>query len=47
MITSTQTSKKDTMTYIRENFKWTEEADEWLRTKICKWTTTKGKEQKT
>lgn len=36
--------EKDTMAYIRENFKWTEEADEWFRTEIRKWAATKGKE---
>ena len=33
--------EKDTMSYIRENFKWTEEADEWFRTEIRKWAATK------
>ena len=33
--------EKDTMEYIRENFKWTEEADEWFRTEIRKWAATK------
>jgi hypothetical protein len=29
--------EKQTMEYIRENFKWTDEADEWFRTEIRKW----------
>ncbi len=29
--------EKDTMKYIRENFKWTDEADEWFRAEISKW----------
>lgn len=29
--------EKDTMEYIRDNFKWTPEADEWFRTEIRKW----------
>jgi DNA-directed RNA polymerase subunit F len=33
--------EKDTMAYIRDNFKWTEEADEWFRTEIRKWAATK------
>jgi hypothetical protein len=33
--------EKDTMSYIRENFKWTEQADEWFRTEIRKWAATK------
>lgn len=33
--------EKDTMSYIRENFKWTEAADEWFRTEIRKWAATK------
>lgn len=33
--------EKDTMSYIRENFKWTDEADEWFRTEIRKWAATK------
>ena len=33
--------EKDTMAYIRENFKWTEQADEWFRTEIRKWASTK------
>ncbi|PKQ70119.1 hypothetical protein [Raineya orbicola] len=36
--------EKDTMAYIRENFKWTEEADEWFRTEIRKWAASKGKD---
>ena len=33
--------EKDTMAYIRDNFKWTEAADEWFRTEIRKWAATK------
>lgn len=33
--------EKDTMSYFRENFKWTEAADEWFRTEIRKWAATK------
>ena len=33
--------EKATMKYIRENFKWTDEADEWFRTEIRKWAATK------
>jgi len=29
--------EKDTMDYIRTNFKWTEGADEWFRTQISTW----------
>jgi DNA-directed RNA polymerase subunit F len=33
--------EKDTMEYIRENYKWTPEADEWFRGEIRKWAATK------
>lgn len=33
--------EKDTMAYLRENYKWTEAADEWFRTEIRKWAATK------
>ena len=33
--------EKDTMAYIRENFKWTEAADEWFRSEIRKWAANK------
>ncbi len=33
--------EKATMAYIRDNFKWTEQADEWFRTEIRKWAATK------
>jgi hypothetical protein len=33
--------EKDTMAYVRENFKWTEAADEWFRSEIRKWASTK------
>lgn len=33
--------EKDTTAYIRDNFKWTDEADEWFRTEIRKWAATK------
>ena len=29
--------EKDTVSYIRQNLKWTEQADEWFRTEIRKW----------
>ena len=29
--------EKDTMSYIRENFKWTESADDWFRAEIRNW----------
>jgi hypothetical protein len=29
--------EKDTMEYIRDNFKWTENADEWFRSSIASW----------
>lgn len=34
--------EKDTMAYIRDNFKWTEEADKWFRTEIRKWAADKS-----
>lgn len=33
--------EKDTMSYIRDNYKWTEAADEWFRTEIRKWAASK------
>ena len=33
--------EKDTMAYVRDNFKWTDAADEWFRTEIRKWASTK------
>lgn len=33
--------EKDTVAYIRDNYKWTEAADEWFRTEIRKWAATK------
>jgi DNA-directed RNA polymerase subunit F len=33
--------EKGTMEYIRKNFKWTDEADEWFRTEIRKWAANK------
>ena len=29
--------EKDTVKYIRENYKWTDEADTWFRNEINKW----------
>lgn len=29
--------EKSTMAYIRENYKWTDAADEWFRTEVRKW----------
>ncbi len=34
--------EKETMEYIRQHFKWTEEADEWFRSEIHKWAATKS-----
>ncbi len=33
--------EKDTMEYIRDNYKWTEGADDWFRSEIAKWAVTK------
>jgi hypothetical protein len=33
--------EKDTMEYIRDNFKWTDGADEWFRSQIASWASTK------
>jgi hypothetical protein len=33
--------EKDTMKYLRDNYKWTDAADEWFRTEIRKWAGTK------
>lgn len=33
--------EKDTMAYVRDNFKWTDAADEWFRTEIRKWAASK------
>lgn len=33
--------EKDTMAYVRDNYKWTDAADEWFRTEIRKWAATK------
>jgi len=33
--------EKDTVTYLRENYSWTDAADEWFRTEIRKWAATK------
>lgn len=33
--------EKATMSYIRDNFKWTDEADKWFRTEIRKWAASK------
>ncbi len=34
--------EKDTMAYLRDKMKWTDEADKWFRDEIRKWATTKG-----
>ena len=34
-------TEKDTIAYIRQNYKWTESADEWFRTEIRKWAANK------
>jgi hypothetical protein len=33
--------EKDTMAYVRDNYKWTDAADEWFRGEIRKWAATK------
>lgn len=33
--------EKDTMAYVRENYKWTDAADEWFRSEIRKWAASK------
>lgn len=33
--------EKDTIAYIRANFKWTYVADEWFRAEVRKWASTK------
>ena len=33
--------EKHTMEYIRDNYKWTEGADDWFRTQISSWAGTK------
>jgi len=33
--------EKDSVKYVRENFKWTEAADEWFRSEIRKWAASK------
>ncbi len=33
--------EKVTMEYIRDNFKWTESADEWFRGQVASWASTK------
>ncbi len=33
--------EKDTMEFIRDNFQWTEAADEWFRSQIATWAVTK------
>jgi hypothetical protein len=33
--------EKETMKYIRDNYKFTQAADEWFRTEIRKWAATK------
>jgi hypothetical protein len=33
--------EKDTVKYIRENYKWTDAADEWFRTEVRKWAAVK------
>ncbi len=33
--------EKDTVKYLRENYNWTDAADEWFRTEIRKWAATK------
>lgn len=33
--------EKDTMSYLRDNYKWTDAADEWFRGEIRAWAATK------
>ncbi|MEC9399729.1 MAG: hypothetical protein VYE40_14955 [Myxococcota bacterium] len=33
--------EKATMKYVRENYKWTDAADEWFRTEVRKWAASK------
>lgn len=33
--------EKDSVAYIRENYKWTDAADEWFRSEVRKWAATK------
>ena len=33
--------EKDSIKYVRDNFKWTDAADEWFRTEVRKWAATK------
>lgn len=33
--------EKDTMAYIRKNYKWTDAADTWFRTEVRKWAAAK------
>lgn len=33
--------EKDTVKYLRDNYKWTAASDEWFRTEIRKWAATK------
>ena len=33
--------EKETVAYIRANYKWTDASDEWFRTEIRKWAATK------
>ena len=33
--------EKDTLAYLRDNYNWTDAADEWFRTQIRKWAATK------
>ena len=34
--------EKDTMAYVRENFRWTDAADEWFRGEIRTWAASKA-----
>ena len=33
--------EKDTVKYLRDNYKWTDKANEWFRTEVRKWASTK------
>lgn len=33
--------EKDTVKYLRDNYKWTDAADDWFRTEVRKWAASK------
>lgn len=38
--------EKNTVKYIRENFTWTDAADDWFRTEIRRWAAERGRKKK-